>query len=156
MITLILSIILVNFIILLLLRFVASNREKIVLLSQVSFFSLINIYIFFTQREKFNAIELLTISLFTFWFSIIVLEAWAITNDGYTTLILILIYEHKLSKLNMKEVDIIIQKQKNIARIESLKQLRLVNQNFTHPTKRGIWVIRILTQLKLALLIKNL
>lgn len=153
--SLILNFLLINFVLLIFVRFLKLKREKILFLCQVMLFLLTNLYIYTNMSKTLKIIELLILSLITFSLSIVVLEVWALSNDGYTTLILLLIYHKKLSASNMAQIDEIIQKEKYFDRRLSLKKLKLVNQECNQLTTYGAVTISIINIFRLLLLIRK-
>ena len=93
----------------------------------------------------------------TFWTSILVLEIWAMTNDGYTIALYLLIYNDKLSKTNMRSVDNLIQNKKKKERLESLVKLKLLKLSSTgnQVTPLGLAVLKMLAFIKIIFVLKS-
>jgi hypothetical protein len=93
----------------------------------------------------------------TFWTSILVLEIWAMTNDGYTIALYLLIYNDKLSKTNMRSVDNLIQNKKKKERLDSLVKLKLLKLSSTgnQVTPLGLVVLKMLAFIKIVFVLKS-
>ena len=93
----------------------------------------------------------------TFWTSILVLEIWAMTDDGYTLALYLLIYNNKLSKTNMRSVDNLIQNKKKKERLDSLVKLKLLKLSSTgnKVTPLGLVVLKILAFIKIIFVLKS-
>ena len=78
------------------------------------------------------------------------LEIWAMTNDGYTIALFLLIYNNKLSKSNMDIIDNMIQNTKKNDRINSLVKLKLLKLGSTgnQVTSTGFIVLKIIAAIK--------
>ena len=133
------------------------KREIAVFYSQLLFVILSNIFVFIIYKNVWTTLEIFTFTIMTFWTSIIVLEIWAMTNDGYTIALYLLIYNDKLSKTNMRSVDNLIQNKKKKERLESLVKLKLLKLSSTgnQVTPLGLAVLKMLAFIKIIFVLKS-
>ena len=139
-----------NLLLISLLRFVNYKREAMVFYSQLLLVVISNTLIFLNYKNIWAPIEIATFSVMTVWISILMLEIWAMTNDGYTIALFLLIYNNKLSKSNMDIIDNMIQNTKKNDRINSLVKLKLLKLGSTgnQVTSTGFIVLKIIAAIK--------
>ena len=133
------------------------KREIAVFYSQLLFVILSNIFVLINYKNVWTTLEILTFTIMTFWTSILVLEIWAMTDDGYTLALYLLIYNNKLSKTNMRSVDNLIQNKKKKERLDSLVKLKLLKLSSTgnKVTPLGLVVLKILAFIKIIFVLKS-
>ena len=146
-----------NLLLISVLRAFKYKREIAVFYSQLLFVILSNIFVFINYKNVWTTLEIFTFTIMTFWTSILVLEIWAMTNDGYTIALYLLIYNDKLSKTNMRSVDNLIQNKKKKERLDSLVKLKLLKLSSTgnQVTPLGLAVLKMLAFVKIIFVLKS-
>ena len=146
-----------NLLLISVLRAFKYKREIAVFYSQLLFVVLSNIFVFINYKNVWTTLEIFTFTIMTFWTSILVLEIWAMTNDGYTIALYLLIYNDKLSKTNMRSVDNLIQNKKKKERLDSLVKLKLLKLSSTgnQVTPLGLAVLKMLAFIKIIFVLKS-
>lgn len=137
-------------------RYVKKNRELVVLNVQLMNCFLANGIVYLKVGKDMETVTLVAFSLFTFWISLFLLEVWAMTNDGYTALILVLLQKER-NKCEFTRLGQIINERKSKDRIHSLFKLRMItiNDSVINITNRGIIVLRVIKLMRKILFLKE-